>query len=683
LPIRPLKTGLSLVSLLTLLFFAINSLITLSTSPWVLLTISVLGFLAGAGVFLIPEKKVKLQQEISQKFDVTYEELQQSKASVLNTEDAGRRLASAVANTIAFISQISHRALEVSNDAQGMSLQVTEGAAAMEEILAVVTSIADQISLQGTKVNQSASAIEEMTASINSVNAIVQKRSETAQSLLGVTKEGSEYQVTTGQMMDDVNKSVKAVHELLEVINEIAARTNLLAMNAAIEAAHAGEKGRGFAVVASEIRKLAESTSKNSSSIGKTLGELVKKIDRAQEASRNSSRAFDDIKNGVDSMVQSFMEISTSTRELDAGTQDMLGSVNELSEISHHLKDGAGEMKFAAQEVTTSLVDTGERAKHTASSIREISNLTIDLTTSSEQISELNLRINSYVRESLHNLFLDAEDDLQASVALERLHISNLILGHLIWVSRSRGILSGHKNMDVSTLLDHKNCDLGKWLETEGREKIGDQKTYDRLSLIHEELHTILRNIVECGEQGVCTDQEEEYIELLKYSKEIVEILSSLHMDDSVRWSEDLKVDVPIFDRHHQSLLGLVDKLYQALKTDKTHESLMGIFDELLHYTSYHFGAEEAAFEEFGYPDCDSHKDLHKALVLKALELREDLQHGKPMVAVEVMEFLRDWVTQHIKGCDRLYSAFFSDKAVEEFLDRRKEFMVAKGLEEV
>lgn len=162
--------------------------------------------------------------------------------------------------------------------------------------------------------------------------------------------------------------------------------------------------------------------------------------------------------------------------------------------------------------------------------------------------------------------------------------------------------------------------------------------------------------------------REEHFEQLLGISREIVEILTSLQTADMVTWSEDYAVSVQVFDQHHQKLFALVDNLYQGLRAGTNQETLKELFDDLIDYTGYHFGAEEKAFEHFQYPGCDGQKKQHAELVRRVLELRADLENGKSMVAVEVMEMLRDWLVKHIKGCDKLYAEFFAGRDVAAVL---------------
>jgi len=432
-------------------------------------------------------------------------------------------------------------------------------------------------------------------------------------------------------------------------------------------------------VVASEIRNLAESTAKNANSIRKTLKDLGDRIHQAEEASQNSLQAFEEIEQGVHSVVNAFSEITSSTKELSAGAREMLDSVNSLSQISLEVQNSATEMRQAAQEVTASQVQAREKTQSTAQGVREISGLTIDLTTSTEDICQLNIASNNQVIESLHVTVENWDPASPEGQAQRRLEIANLIMNHLIWVNQVRGAISGQSATGLDKLMDPGKSQLNHWIKEKSLDVIQDKGARDRLVKLHGDMYALVQHLVKCDEQGLCVDKEEEYQKLLAQSRDLVQILSAYQTDDSVRWSPDLAVQVPLFDKHHKSLLSLIDRLFQALKHDKTQQELLEIFNELLDYTSYHFGAEQAVFDEFQYPDRESHKAQHQQLVSKALELREDLHHGKPMVAVEVMEFLRDWVTNHIKKCDKLYSSFLKDMDVETFLDKRREFWERRG----
>lgn len=127
-----------------------------------------------------------------------------------------------------------------------------------------------------------------------------------------------------------------------------------------------------------------------------------------------------------------------------------------------------------------------------------------------------------------------------------------------------------------------------------------------------------------------------------------------------MEWTDRLSVGVEKFDEHHRRMIALVNELHAAMSEGRGQQALSGILGELIDYTDYHFAAEEAAFDQHNYPDAGPHKETHAALLEKARSLKEQYDAGATMMSLEVIEFLKDWVTDHIKGEDKKYTAFFA-----------------------
>jgi hemerythrin len=132
-----------------------------------------------------------------------------------------------------------------------------------------------------------------------------------------------------------------------------------------------------------------------------------------------------------------------------------------------------------------------------------------------------------------------------------------------------------------------------------------------------------------------------------------------------IQWSESLSVKIAEIDGQHKKLIDLINELNEAMGQGKGRTVIGKIVEGLVSYTEYHFRTEERYFDLFGYPEKISHKKEHTAFVARVTAFKDDLAKGKIALSIEVMNFLSDWLRNHIKGVDMKYSPFFLEKGLK------------------
>jgi methyl-accepting chemotaxis protein len=251
-------------------------------------------------------------------------------------------LAQQMNTTAASVSQIAAATQNIRGQTESQVGQVGRVDTSMANIIALVEKLNGHIRKQSENVSQSSSAIEQMFANISMVADNLEKNSGNVRALeesSGLSRKDLE---TVSQEFKDITKQAEGLLEINSVINNIASQTNLLSMNAAIEAAHAGDTGKGFAVVAGEIRKLAE----NSSSQSRTIADMVKKmkgaIDTITKSIGSVLSRFEDIDLKVKTISEQETEIRGAMEEQETGSKQILEAVTQLKDLTGTVLTDAG-----------------------------------------------------------------------------------------------------------------------------------------------------------------------------------------------------------------------------------------------------------------------------------------------------------------------------------------------------
>ena len=132
-----------------------------------------------------------------------------------------------------------------------------------------------------------------------------------------------------------------------------------------------------------------------------------------------------------------------------------------------------------------------------------------------------------------------------------------------------------------------------------------------------------------------------------------------------IKWDDSLSVKVAKIDLQHQKLVWMINQLSDAMKQGKGKDVLGKIVNDLIGYTATHFKTEEDYFNQFRYPETDSHKKEHIAFVQKVTEFKDGFEKGKLSLSIEIINFLSNWLQNHIKGTDKKYSQFFNGKGLK------------------
>lgn len=288
--------------------------------------------------------------------------LERLKGIVLNIKDGAevnleleKQLVSSGDRTVESINHIRESLDSITGQIDQFSRTIDGSITVVRQISANITSLNTQAAEQSAMAEESSAAVTQMIASMENVALITEKKKDAAAYLTDNALKGREMLDETVAAVEEIYSNIDDISAMTDIISGIASQTNLLSMNAAIEAAHAGDAGKGFAVVADEIRKLAETTGENSTEIAKVLQKVIEKIKSAVDMSGKTQSAFETIEREISDVISALDEISTSTHELKSGGGQILEAMTVLRDSSVSVKNSVDDIDKGSDEMEESM----------------------------------------------------------------------------------------------------------------------------------------------------------------------------------------------------------------------------------------------------------------------------------------------------------------------------------------
>jgi methyl-accepting chemotaxis protein len=303
--------------------------------------------------------------------------------------DIGNELATNMTETAAAINEITANIQSIKGRVINQSASVTETNSTMEQITVNIGRLNGHIDKQTSSVSQCSSAIEEMLANIQSVTHTLVQNSENVSKLAGASEVGRSGLQEVASDIQEISRESEGLLEINAVMENIASQTNLLSMNAAIEAAHAGEAGKGFAVVADEIRKLAESSSEQSKTIGNVLKKIKNSIDKITKSTDSVLNKFEAIDAGVKTVSDQEENIRNAMEEQTQGSQQILEAISYLNEMTQQVKGGSEEMLEGSQQVISEGKNLEMATVEITNGMNEMASGADQINTAVNQVSEI------------------------------------------------------------------------------------------------------------------------------------------------------------------------------------------------------------------------------------------------------------------------------------------------------
>lgn len=287
--------------------------------------------------------------------------------STKTAESFTQMMVTAVSSAFTLMDDAKNEMLGISQKLEDISMEVDGFKVTVENGTAVVS--------------QSSTATNEIVATINNISSNVSGNAESLQRLAELSEDGKNRMDENAALIKQIHNSTKSMFDAIKVVNGIAQQTNLLAMNAAIEAAHAGEAGKGFAVVAEEIRKMAEDSSKNASIISKNLIDAAKLVETVTVSNTATAEVFNDLNQQVRRQALVLAEVSSAMLEL-------AHSGNELLDISSVSRDSMAAVDNGASKIENSIVEINVLIKHISANVDRVFEMIGDVKTQNVEFGE-------------------------------------------------------------------------------------------------------------------------------------------------------------------------------------------------------------------------------------------------------------------------------------------------------
>ena len=252
---------------------------------------------------------------------------------------------------------------------------------------------------QAASLEETAAALEEITSTIQGNTQATSTMSQLAQSVTSSAKKGEELASQTTNAMDEINTQVSSINEAIEVIDQIAFQTNILSLNAAVEAATAGEAGKGFAVVAQEVRNLASRSAEAAKEIKDIVEAATSKANEGKEIADNMIHGYKDLNEKISDTIEIIETVATSSKEQERGITQINDAVNTLDQATQqnaHVAEDISQMSAQIASMSNSLVTAASRASFLEEARDEVSDVDLVYDTADLKVDILRLKDGVY-----------------------------------------------------------------------------------------------------------------------------------------------------------------------------------------------------------------------------------------------------------------------------------------------
>lgn len=432
------------------------------------------------------------------------------------------------------VDRLSENISTIASASEQASTNVTTMAAAAEEMTGNIAAVNDSLGQVGQAVKLVSVSTTKVTSSLEEVRSRCSVASQ-------ASKQADQNANNTLQVMEDLTISAREIGEVIEIINNISEQTNMLSLNASIEAAGAGEAGKGFAVVASAIKGLAGET-------GKATQLVAGKIEEIQHKTQEVSVALQGITKSICAINQANIAITDSVEEQAVAIHEIIHATTVVEEATTFVTQSAQELNQAAEEVSRSAVEastgTQEIARSSSDVAQEAENVACQSTTartfvqtilaSTEETSASSNRVKERM-ENLFSLTMHVRGSVKYFIELSKVihgtsnalkkaqvglntgdppfNIEQVKATHLAWLNTMEQMIIGHVHLSQEEIKDGKSCQFSQWLQ-QASGKGADTELTDGVQQVretHDQLHAQIHHVVSLVQQGK-TDEAKQAI---------------------------------------------------------------------------------------------------------------------------------------------------------------------------